>query len=139
MPVLLFILNYWRIFAVGGVMLAAVLWYNKQLGDSFDMGFRQAEAIITARNLKSGEQSRETVQEQSKELVEEIGKQKETIRIVTKEVIKYVENLPTPQPPTPLCRNITLDADFVRLWNDAASGSSNKGTGVSGAAVKPVP
>lgn len=139
MPIFLFILQYWRIFAVGGVMLAAVLWYNKQLSDSFDMGFRQAEAIITARNLKSGEQSRETVQEQSKELVEEIGRQKETIRIVTKEVIKYVENLPQPQQPTPLCRNVTLDADFVRLWNDAASGTTNKDSTVSGTAIKSVP
>lgn len=134
MPILLFLLNYWKVFAVGGAILAGVLWYNKQLSDSFDTGFKAAEAILSARYVKKVEQERNVIQEQSKELEKTKDKEKETIRVITKEVIKYVENLPAPSnnQGVPTCRNVTLDDDFVRLWNDAASNTTPVKPPVSG-------
>lgn len=121
-------------------MLAGVLWYNKQLSDSYEHGFKAAEAILSIRHHAQKEQSRTVTQEQSKELVEEQGKQKETIRIITKEVVKYVENLPKPTEvhPVPTCRNVSVDDEFVRLWNDAATNTAHVDPRVSGEPAKEV-
>jgi uncharacterized membrane protein len=127
------LLKYWHYIAVLVVLLAAVLWFRNIVNNAYDKGYADAVTVQKLLNEKHRQQVRDVVQQQTKTLVQEQGRQQEELKIITREVIQYVEK----QGDNPAAGKCVVDPEFVRLWNSAAT--STPFAGVQSATVTEVP